>query len=66
MAFLSGVWSGRLGYCWSAGIFFACYVMVGGDGGVVGPKELVGWVCTVTDGRAVSWGQLVPVLTDNL
>jgi hypothetical protein len=26
--------------------------MVGGDGGVVGPKELVGWVDTVTDGRA--------------
>jgi hypothetical protein len=25
--------------------------MVGGDGGVVGPKELVGWVGTVTDSR---------------
>ena len=25
-------------------------VMVGG-GGVVGPKELMGWVVTVTDGR---------------
>ncbi len=27
------------------------HVMVGGDGGVVGPKELVGWVGTVTDSR---------------
>jgi hypothetical protein len=27
-------------------------VSVGGDGGVVGPKELVGWVGTVTDSRA--------------
>ncbi len=26
-------------------------VMVGGDDGVVGPKELVGWVGIVTDGR---------------
>ena len=26
-------------------------VMVGGDGGVLGPKELVEWVGTVTDGR---------------
>ena len=32
------------------GIFL--HVMVGGDGGVVGPKELVGWVGTVTDSRA--------------
>jgi hypothetical protein len=31
---------------------FFLYVMVGGDGGVVGPKELVGWVGTVTDVRA--------------
>ena len=30
------------------GIFL--HVMVGGDGGVVGPKELVGWFVTVTDG----------------
>ena len=30
---------------------FFLHVMVGGDGGVVGPKELVGWVGTVTDGR---------------
>ena len=30
------------------GIFF--HIMVGADGGVVGPKELVGWVGTVTDG----------------
>jgi hypothetical protein len=27
-------------------------VMVGGDDGVVGPKELVGWVGTVTDSRS--------------
>ena len=27
------------------------HVMVNGDGGVVGPKELVGWVGTVTDDR---------------
>ena len=33
------------------GIFFL-HVMVGGDGGVVGPKELVGWVGTVTDSRS--------------
>ncbi len=31
---------------------FFFHVMVGGDGGVVGPKELVGWVGTVTDSRA--------------
>ena len=31
------------------GIFF--HIMVGADSGVVGPKELVGWVGTVTDGR---------------
>ncbi len=31
---------------------FFLYVMVGGDGGVVGPKELVGWVGTVTEVRA--------------
>ena len=30
------------------GIFF--HVMVGGDDGVVGPKELVGCLGTVTDG----------------
>ncbi len=33
------------------GIFFL-HVMVGGDGGVVVPKELVGWVGTATDSRA--------------
>ncbi len=31
---------------------FFLHVMVGGDGGVVGPKELVGWVDTVTDNRS--------------
>ena len=49
MAFLEGVWSGRLGYCCTVGFFL--HVMVGGDGGVVGSKELVGWVGTVTDSR---------------
>ena len=39
-----------LGYCCAAGFFL--HVMVGGDGGVVGPKELVGWVGTVTDSRS--------------
>jgi hypothetical protein len=49
MTFLEGVGSGRLGSCGAVGFFL--HVMVGGDGGVVGPKELVGWVDTVTDGR---------------
>ncbi len=31
---------------------FFFHVMVGGDGGVVGPKELVGWVVTVKDSRS--------------
>ncbi len=35
--------------CWK--VWPWCF-MVGGDGGVVGPKELVGWVGTVTDSRA--------------
>jgi hypothetical protein len=30
---------------------FFLHVMVGGDGGVVRPKKLVGWVGTVTDSR---------------
>ena len=30
---------------------FFLHVLVGGDGGVVGPKELVGWVDKVTDIR---------------
>jgi hypothetical protein len=50
MAFLAGVWSGRLGYFCAAGFFL--HVMVGGDGGVVRPKKLVGWVGTVTNSRA--------------
>jgi hypothetical protein len=36
------------------------HVMVGGDGGVVGPKELVGWVGTVTDGRLTKPRNLSP------
>ncbi len=32
-------------------IFFF-HVMVGGDGGVVSPEKLVGWVGTVTDSRS--------------
>ena len=39
---------GVTGVLFRGGIFF--HIMVGGDGGVVGPKELVGWVGTVTDG----------------
>ena len=42
---------GATGVLLRGGIFFL-HVMVGGDGGVVGPKELVGWVGTVTDCRA--------------
>jgi hypothetical protein len=34
--------------------------MVGGDGGVEGSKELVGWVVTVTDGRAYTPPTHVP------
>ena len=30
---------------------FFLHVMVGGDGGVVSPKKLVGWVGTVTDSQ---------------
>jgi hypothetical protein len=41
---------GVTGVLQRGGIFFF-HVMVGGDGGVVGPKELVGWVGTVTDSR---------------
>ena len=43
---------GRCGWGIVARREFFLHVMVGGDGGVVGPKELVGWVGTVTDGRA--------------
>ncbi len=41
---------GAVGVLLRGGIFFL-HGMVGGDGGVVGPKELVGWVGTVTNGR---------------
>ena len=41
---------GEAGVLLCGGIFL--HVIVCGDGGVVGPKELVGWVGTVTDGRA--------------
>ena len=43
---------GRGGWGTFARRDFFLHVMVGGDGGVVGPKELVGWVGTVTDIRA--------------
>jgi hypothetical protein len=43
---------GRDGWGIDARRDFFLHVMVGGDGGVVGPKELVGWVGTVTDSRA--------------
>jgi hypothetical protein len=38
---------GVVGVLLCGGIFFL-HVMVGGDGGVVRPKKLVGWVGTVT------------------
>jgi hypothetical protein len=41
---------GAAGVLLRGGILFL-HVMVGGDGGVVGPKELVGWVDTVTSHR---------------
>ena len=40
---------GRVGWVLLCGGIF-WHVMVGGGGGVAGPKELVGWVDTVTDG----------------
>jgi hypothetical protein len=42
---------GATGVLLRGGIFFFMLFMVGGDGGVVWPKELVGWVGTVTDSR---------------
>jgi len=51
------VWSWRFWLTFGRGVWsidarrdFFLHVMVGGDGGVVGPKELVGWIDTVTDG----------------
>jgi hypothetical protein len=58
MAFLAGVWSGDWGLV--ARREFFLHVMVGGDGGVVGPKELVGWVGTVTDDRTLYRLTLLP------
>jgi hypothetical protein len=49
MVFLTIV--GRCGWGIVAQREFFLHVMVGDDGGVVGSKELVGWVSTVTDGR---------------
>ncbi len=50
MAFLEDVWSGLMGVVARRDIFL--HVMVGGDGGVLRPKKLVGLVGTVTDSRA--------------
>ena len=43
---------GRGGWAIAVRRVLFLHVMVGGDGGVVGPKELVGWVGTVIDCRA--------------
>ena len=50
MTYLTVFWVTSAGVLRSGGIFFG--VMVGGVGGLSGPKELMGWVVTVTDGRS--------------
>jgi hypothetical protein len=52
MAFLAVSWGGAAAVLLREWIFL--HVMVGGDRGVAGPKELMGLVVTVTDGRAYS------------
>jgi hypothetical protein len=52
MAFLAVLWGGAAGVLFRQWIFL--HVMVGGGRGVAGPKELMGWVGTVTDGRSYS------------
>ena len=52
MAFLAVSWGGAAGVLLCEWIFL--YVMVVGGRGVVGPKELMGLVVSVTDGRAYS------------
>jgi hypothetical protein len=52
MAFLEVFLGGVAVVLSSGGIFLL--VMVGGDRGVAGPKELMGFVGAVTDGRAYS------------
>ena len=49
MVFLTGFVDGSVGVLLRDGIFL--HVMVGVDGGVTGPNELMGWFDTVTDGR---------------
>jgi hypothetical protein len=50
MSFLEVFLDGSVVVRCHGGIFL--YVMVGRDSGVSGPKELMGWDDTVTDGRA--------------
>ena len=50
MALLSVALGGAAGVLLLGGIFFN--VLVGGGGGAAGPKKLMGWVGTVSDGRA--------------
>jgi len=49
MVFLTVFWDGTAGVLLCGGIFF--HVMVGVGCGVEGPKELMGWVGAVVDGR---------------
>jgi hypothetical protein len=50
MVYLAVFRGGAAGILWRGGIFFG--VMVGGVGGVSGPKELMGLVDAVTDDRS--------------
>ncbi len=52
MAFLTVSWGGAAGLLLREWIFLD--IMVGGDRGVAGPKELMVLVGAVTDGRAYS------------
>jgi hypothetical protein len=52
MAFLTASWGGVAGVLLNEWIFL--HVMVGGGRGATGPKELMGLVDVVTDGRAYS------------
>ena len=52
MAFLAASWDGATAVLLREWIFL--HVMVGGGRGVAGPKELMGLVGAVTDGRSYS------------
>jgi len=53
MALLAVFLGGSAGVLLWDGIFFNVLVCGGGGGGAVGPKELMGWVVTVADDRAL-------------